>query len=279
MNELFYKSANYIIKEPLLMNACITAYDISKANINVLFAYDKITEPEYYKLYTLDKKSREIAIGRKISSAFPSLAPLSEEEVDYKTELIKTIQTGISEAKRLLIQMNDIKEEEIVRIANDAVYINRPVPLNFTTFDLNKNGRPITFIDKGQYNILLNLNKVSLFINDNPLSEQFEIDVIGINNDNLDKHRLFISFIIEMLSSLQKGNKELVLSTFNSFYNDYLNMNLPVDYYREFNADSGYRILNAGYIIDDISELEKNKINIEYNLSLLRQLYSIIMEY
>ena len=40
--------------------------------------------------------------------------------------------TGILKFRHLLVESNDIKEDEIVRLATDAIYVNRFIDLKYT---------------------------------------------------------------------------------------------------------------------------------------------------
>ena len=277
MSSELYKSTNYIIKEPLILNANIIEYDISKANINALYCYDMISTEEYNSLYGLDKRSREIVIGRKIATRGTDDNPLSEQEVEYRIKLASTIKDGIMEAKRLLFETNGIQDSNVIRIANDAIYVNNMNPLQFTSFDINNNGRFMTFARKKQFNMVLNLERVSIFIFDNPLSDSIDVDIKGISDDKLYLNEPFIQFICEIMSSLQSSDKPSTLQLFNSFYEPYIKKELPIEYYREFNSMSSYRIITGNYLVEDASELDKDKISIEYNLMVLRKIYALVM--
>lgn len=272
-----YKNTNYIIDVPLVIDTLITEYDISKANISMLYAYEVISEDDYNHLYKLDKKNREIAIGRRIAEENADRNnPMGPEEVNEMVKTYSVISKGIVEAKRRLFQDNNIEQDDIVRIANDAVYIKNKV-LNITNFDLNGNGRYITFATKGQYNIMVNLNRVTIFILNNPMSEQLHVDVKGISDNILYLHEPFIQFITELCNSVMYSGKETALRLFNNFYSQYVNRTLPVEFYREFNSLSQYKLLNLNYTVEWINEKDIDKIDINYNLHLLRTLYSAII--
>lgn len=268
---------NYLINEPIILNANILEYDLSKANINALYSYGFLNDSEYSLLYELDKRSREIVIGKKIATKADDNNPYSDEEIDYKMKMAGAIKDGIMNAKRMLFESNNIKDEDVIRIANDAVYVNTPNPLSYTSFDINNNGKFLTFNLKNTFNIVLNLKRVSIFILDDPLSDSLNVDIKGINDELLYLHEPFIQFICEILSSMQTSDKPHTLQLFNSFYEPYIKRELPIEYYREFNFNSGYQINGCNYIVSDITEKDKDKISIDYNLSILREMYALIL--
>lgn len=262
---------NYLVDIPLLINANITEYDISKANISILYSYGIITKEEYELYYAMDKLTREISIGRRMLN--------DNGEMTNEGKIINaTIKKGIILAKHLLLESNNVPMEAVIRVANDAIFINGPI-LPITSFDLNNNGILVNFKHKNIYNIMLNLHQVTIFIYDNPMVDKLEVEIKGINDNLLYKHEAFIEFICNTVSDLQRNSKESALYTFNDFYTKYINLQLPVSYYREFNSNSGYPIKGTSYYVDNVGDIPLERISIEYNLSVLRQIYSIIMDF
>lgn len=267
---LWYKS-NYMIDVPLLINASITEYDISSANITMLLSYGLITQEDFNAYKNMPKSMREISIGKLGKEPNGQLNQFGMNVQHY-------IAQGIERARHELFAKNHIKDESVVRIAKDAVYINGGI-LPYTSFDLNNNGVICVFVPKNYYNIMINLKPVTIFINDNPMTDSLKVDVVGINDNLLYLHQPFLEFVCNLVSNVQRSGKEYAFNIYNSFYEDYVNMRLPVGYYREFNANSGFRIKHTErYTIDSATEGDKDKIDINYNLSLLRTLYSSILD-
>lgn len=271
MDDELYKKVNYLVDIPLMINANIVEYDISKANITMMLSYGLISQDEYNKFASMDKMTREVSIGRRIKAD-------NGELTSSGIRIQKCITEGIKNAKRLLFEYNQLPVESIVRIANDAVFVNGGL-LRYTDFDLNNNGIIVSFKQKNVFNIMLNLGLVTIFINDNPMANSIDVDVKGIKDELLNKHQPFLEFICNLLSDMQRSGKETALLIFNDFYEKYINKELPVEYYREFNATSSYRFAKSHqFYIDDAPESYKDKLDIEYNLSVLRKLYSAIMD-
>lgn len=270
MNDL-YKKTNYLVDIPLLINANIIEYDISSANITMLLSYGLITQEEYFTYKKMDKMLREISIGKRGRNPDGTM---NQEGLAIQ----KCINDGIIEAKRQLFEKNNLREESIVRIAKDAVYVNnQQVP--YTIFDLNNNGVLTTFVPKNNYNIMINLNKlVTIFIKDNPLDDSLNVTVVGINDALVPLHSAFLEFICNLVSNIQRSGKEYTFNQYNDFYENYINMRLPIEYYREFNSNSGYRLKDVHYTMDNIPYNYKDKLDINYNLGILRTLYGAIMD-
>ena len=123
-NEL-YKYINYASKRNICISKKIYEYDIKQANISVLYAQGKLSDYIYKRLSHSDKYSREIYIGKMIAES-------KDKTIDH------SIKMGIQEAKREFIYWNEISEDSIVRIANDALYIIMDYPAKHTDVMVNQ---------------------------------------------------------------------------------------------------------------------------------------------
>ena len=86
----------------------IVEYDIKSANITMLKVSNVISEETYQYLQSLPKISREIEIGLLIRS---------------NPAIFKAISSGIEKYKLKFAEANNIDENRIVRVANDAIYL------------------------------------------------------------------------------------------------------------------------------------------------------------
>ena len=183
-----------------IFNGNIQEYDISKANINMLRAYGMISEEEFNNLYISDKYIREKIVG---------------EMEKANRELIKIIQNGIIEAKLTLFELNQIQSSEVVRIANDAVYINRPIPLKQNIVPIST-GYNINFVLKNIFTSMIRLGKVLVFFsNDN--NGNYKVDIKGISKEKHQYHQMFLSFICNIIEMIERSNKSDVLRYYHDF--------------------------------------------------------------
>jgi hypothetical protein len=69
-----------------------------------------------------------------------------------------------------------------------------------------------------------------------------------------------------------------VLNRCNEFYTAYVNRQLDIGFYREFNAESCYRISmkDKSFLLVAAGENNKPYIDINYNLRILRDLIRVI---
>lgn len=272
----FADKNTYITDRQLISGSDIWEYDIKQANINILLSYDIISFDDYFQLSNSPKYVREVIIGKRIQF----------EKVQNKKSIIEdTIQKGISEAKNCFLISNKIQPRKIVRIANDAVYVENTNPMNFTSFDLNSNNKLVKFVCKNHFSSLIKFSNNILVLFGIMSDDNFNVDVKGIGDNKLKYgyHSMFLSLICEILMYKERSDIDTTLSVFNDYYNKYIKKELSVEYYREFNSSSGYRLnlkTNLAYMpaptyLDE--SFDKDKLDISYNLHLLRELYSLIL--
>lgn len=245
------KQLNYLI-DTRYVAGNIIEYDIRQANINMLYKYGAINENRYNYLKNLPKINREIIIGNM-------------EKNDK--EVYKTIQNGIKAAKCSLFDANNIKEYEVVRIANDAVFVNRVGGLKTTKFDM------IEFVPKSVSNCFLNLKGILFFMN---IGKQINVDIKGLGDD-YSVHEPLISIIVNIISTLQYDGIKPAMINLENFIDDYLNRRLDVSYYRELTSGGLYRVIGGEFFVSNLPQLT-DEIDIGYNLYLLRELSSVLYE-
>ena len=257
---LLWQKLNYTIDVPYITSSYITEYDLSKANINALLSQNAISEELYNYLLASTKEFREIYIGNMIKN-------------DIK--IYKAIQDGIIEAKRLLFESNNILDHEVFAIRNDAVFFIGNRRLN------NTFGR-YQFKVKNIYSFAMNTttknNKLQILYNYDQMSGNDIIDIKGISDDNLIKHSNHIlQFMCSIFYGIVNQPIENVISEYNEFYDNYINRRLDIGYYREFDQESKYRIIQHGFmpksfLIEALDNSQKMNIDINCNLSLLRDI-------
>lgn len=244
-------STNYIT--PLnYVSGRIVEYDIASANISMLKQYNAIDDNYYNYLSNLPKYDREVEIGLLIRS-------------DKKYYDI--ISIGIQKAKEMLFEMNNIKNYMVVRIANDAVYINHSINLYNTQFGL------IHFKQKSIWNSMIKLGNIIIFFNF--IGDNIEIDVKGLGVNKELHSNFMLSAIANVVYMMERVSTQDALKFIIDLYQNYLNKKLPIEFYREFNPDSLYHLSNSDFYITDPS---KSEIDIGYNLYILRELWSIVLD-
>ena len=255
MNNLL-RSPNYSMKVDYIISSYIREYDISKANINILYKYGVLSKEKYEYYLTADRMTRQIDIG------------LMQKD----PKVTKVLQNGIMEAKRNFFEANNIEESDVLTIHNDAIFIINKIP-TITKFD------NIEFINKNTYTSYYKLGPLEIYYFYDPINNIENIDIKGINDDRLKIHEdYFLEFLKVVFSSAQTENIKDTLDIIITFYKQYINRELEIGYYRNFDSESAY------YIKSDISrysvfraytleEHNKYDIDINCNLQLIIQLY------
>lgn len=258
---------NYITSSRYISGR-IVEYDIRSANISVLRDDNVITQDDYEYLASLPKILREKEIGLR-------------EKAD--PTLYTKIQKGIKAAKSNLAGFNKIKPEQIVRIANDAVYINSELDLNFVKF-----GDYIEFKQKSEYNVYCNLKGILIFCKF-AQDGNIHIDIKGLGDNSILHRDYMVYSILFTITLLERSGVLDAIDYVSELCEQYLHRALPVGYYREFNSGSLYKtiytdlysnrdIKGSSYGLSDIQEYQKYDIDINYNYTILRELWSILFE-
>jgi hypothetical protein len=250
-----YKS--YLAPIPYLISHFIYEYDISKANISVLLYKGIIDEKEYNYLKQLSREQRQIYVGYK----------------QKDKSIADALSDGVAEFRYKFITENNITDKDLLSVKNDAIFLIDKVP-TITVFD------NVEFLKKNVYTSYFYLNKLEIYYYLDQLNDKEIIDIKGINDQILLLHQnYFIEFLCTVFESIQTKTITNTIDLINNFHNKYINRKLPIEFYRELNADSGYRISrknNEAYLFQTIDEFSYKYLNIAFNLNIIRELYSIV---
>lgn len=102
--------------------------------------------------------------------------------------------------------------------------------------------------------------------------------IVGLDQHNIELHRdYFIALIFKIMNIVSKNNIHLVTSTLRDFYRDYVNRELNIEYYREFNLQSKFKVSSMNYIYYIDSEpVDVKSLDISYNEKVIRYISSLI---
>jgi len=255
---MLYNKINYTANISYLTNALIYEYDISKANISILYTYGYINKETYERLWNAPRMVRQKYVGYM--------------QKDIK--IVNVLQKGILEAKRQLFESNGIQDYEVLSIKNDAVYmVNRT--LDNTKFNL------IEFKQKNVYTGFYKIDNLELYYYFNNIFKQEVLDVKGIRDEYLKLHEpYFLQFLKDVFNTIQTHNIEHVLRIAKAFTAKYIQRQLDIGFYRQFNSNSTYHVLlnNSGFSMMNIEPMYMNKIDISTNLHILSELQKILFQ-
>lgn len=102
--------------------------------------------------------------------------------------------------------------------------------------------------------------------------------IVGLDPHNIELHKdYFIALIFKIMNIVSKNNIHLVTSTLRDFYRDYVNRELNIEYYREFNLQSKFKVSSMNYIYYIDSEpVDVKSLDISYNEKVIRYISSLI---
>lgn len=252
-----YENINYTNKEiPFLISNYIREYDIRKANINILYNANVISDNEYNYLLNAPRDERQVKIG------------LLEQHNPF---IVKILQDGIIKAKEQFFKANNITNNDVLCIKNDAVFLINKVAYN------NKFGN-IEFVNKNVYTSFYRLNNLELYYYNDMMLGTEKIDIKGMKDQQLMLHqKYFLEFLLVTFESAQTQSIKDTLDIVITFYNRYLNLEVEKEYYREFNPESLYSMKKISNIFSYkspyITQEQLKQVDISHNLNMIRQLF------
>ena len=200
---LYTKKVQYIINE-------IHEYDISKANISILLQGGYISQNEYNMYLQMSKMQREIAIGN----------------LQKDSKFSKVISDGFMQARKCLIEANNLTEDDIVSIKKDAFYVMKR--LQYTSFN------NIKFTLRNSYHMFIYCRGIEIYYGMNEFdgNDSGIIDIKGINDNKLSLHMSYLSFLAYIFKYVLNNNTPMAIQELMSFIQKYNNRELDIDYYR-----------------------------------------------
>lgn len=240
-----YERHNYLNKNiEYLINTEIIEYDIKSAGYNIIRHYKLMENDDISKMEKMNKKRRQIFIGKKIRK-------------DKK--LSKRISECFVDIRKQFFDENKLTDTDILSIKKDAIYtLRRCRVLKFGD---------VEFVDKNIYTSYYYLNKKEFYYN----SFTETLDVKGISDEMLEYHREFIlDFLSKLFKAFEISDQKYIIRVLRDFMFHYKNKDLPVGYYRELNADSYYSIMEemvtGRVLLKDVDEDDiNNTLDIGYN--------------
>ena len=260
MSEL-YERKIYTLPIKYLFNTYIREYDISKCNVNVLLYKGIINKEEYTKIMNLSREYRQVHIGYI----------LKDERIN------RAFEEGLTEVRKSFLEMNELNEGDILSIKNDAIFVINKIP---TCTSIGN----IRFLNKNTYTSFLKLANMEIYYGLDRQSNTEVIDVKGINDSKLEFHKNgILDIICNTLWYISNGDSPTAIDYISDTYKKYINKQLPIDCYRNFDNMSMYDIVvyDHRYGVHHLNNTPENLelLDISYNGNLLRELYTNVMEY
>lgn len=240
MQLITMQKSNYLNKEiPYLTNVNIYEYDMSSGGFNILRSKKVFSKDVEDSLLKMNKEERNITIGKILRK---------------KPKLSEILINGFKEYMTEFCKVNGIKNEEILSIKKDAIFI-----INKRCKNLKLN-EYVELKEKNKYTSYLYLSEIEFYNN------RFDCHVKGINDNILDRN-LFFNEIKNIMKLMEKNNDEVLFRYLRKLQKNYLEYEVDKEMYREFNSNNQFRVevIGKSFYFDNIEEEMLDYISIEYN--------------
>ena len=233
----FETKSNYTNKNMLyLFNRTIYEYDIQSADINLCIRYKLLPEHRIEKIKKLDKSRRVVKMG------------LLQKDKDFR-EKLKDAFTAI---RKEFYKSNDIDIDDIIAVKKDAIFTTKNCEQ--TSFD------NVTFVTKNLFTSFIQINNLEFYYSHE------RVVVKGIDDDILNRHENgMLNIILTFFKKMETSSIQDTLTYLNRMVTKYKLRQLPLEYYREFNASSKYVLVNCDDTYDEFWDDGIDELDISYN--------------
>lgn len=262
LNNLNQYKAPYLY----LINYWIKEYDMEKANISVLCEQGAITEEQYQTLYHLPKQSRQVAVGKMMRD---------------NPELIQLWKKGIVDARTAFLSSNSINDNEVLYIDNDSITVIEPRSNRIENTLETDFGRYIHFRIKNVYSSLYRLDPIDFLYYHDANREYYRLKYVDDQKLSTNHKNHFLEFLMTLAEEAE-DNQGRVLNTLQMVKNTYcryMGRELELDFYREFNQKSQFRLRSSGAYIyySDVPPTSLDHVDISYNAKIMMTMYRYFM--
>lgn len=193
-----------------LFNAEITEYDIQDAGFNLIKQYKLLPESKIKELELMAKGSdRHIAVGI-----------IQRDDKVFA----KALSDKFAEIRTIFVSANNLTDNDILSVKKDAIYTIGPC-------DRLKFGM-INFVPKNRYTSYLrfpDIQNLEIYYSSDTM------DVKGIGDSAINRHRLYMMEFIRTVISLVESKSPRVKRYIINFVKDYKDGDLDETFYLEFN--------------------------------------------
>ena len=102
--------------------------------------------------------------------------------------------------------------------------------------------------------------------------------IVGLDPHSISLHENYmLATIFELMRMVVNGNIDTAVAKLNTLYRDYVNRELHLEFYREFNNQSKFKVCSMNYIyLIDTTPDDIRSLDISYNETVIRYLASLI---
>ena len=225
---------------PFLFNKEIIEYDMKDAGFSLTQEYELLDANTISKLEKFKKDKRKVEMGK--------IERDNSEYREAKKEAFKL-------ARQMFFEMNELEITDIISIKKDAIITTKRC--NHQNF-----GKYILFRPKNFYTSYIQLGKRLEFY-----YSPIQLDVKGISDETLELHKDYmLKFIKLFFNKMETEDDITVIEFMKRFITKYKRKELEVGYYRQFNHESNFILLdNSTDTFMDYWEESKDELDISYN--------------
>lgn len=224
-NQFLYQLDNYSNTNiDFIISTFIREYDISKANISILYSKGLISKSQYLYYYNLQPTQRKVAVGC-----------LQRDN----PEINKGLTEGFKEYRKLFFESNGINDGDVLAIKKDAIFLIEKKP-SITEFDAVK------FTPKNVYTSFYRFdymyNHYEMYYLYDGVHEVEQLDVKGIGKA-YKKHEGYMNeFLKCIFECAENGSIEEATNILSTFLDSYINRLVDYNFYREYTSASIFRL-------------------------------------
>jgi len=102
--------------------------------------------------------------------------------------------------------------------------------------------------------------------------------IVGLDPHSISLHENYmLATIFEIMRMVANGYIDTAVAKLNTLYRDYVNRELHLEFYREFNNQSKFKVCSMNYIyLIDTNPSDIRSLDISYNETVIRYLASLI---
>ncbi len=222
-----------------LVNVQITEYDMKDAGLSLTKKFKLLPDNDISYLETLPKDERKVKMGL-----------IQRNNKEYR----RALNDAFREGRKLFFEANGLDDENVLAIKKDAIF----------TIKLCENTEfgDLVFAEKNKYSSYYLFDRYEFYYFNTGM------DVKGISDDNVMKHAEYmITSLHQFMRMMETSSRTSCIRFIKDFIKYYKNMELSIEYYRELNSDSMYRLkrkFNERSLGTD-QIFDKSLIDIHYN--------------
>ena len=242
MSELYEQDTYRNKNIDKLISKVIIEYDLKSANTSLCREYNLLPIEKIEEIEFMPKDKRVKTIGK-----------IMRKDDKFKMKL----KLAFIDIRRRFLEENGLQSDDILCIKKDAIFCLREVSV--TDFGY------CHFSDKNRYTSYLYLNRFEFYYNPRGI-----LDVKGIDDKILKKHDEYMNnFFILLFKHLETSSKRTLFGYIKRFVYKYKTRQLDVNYYREYDQESLFRLVDSDEVYDDATFIpydnREEYLDIDYN--------------